>query len=200
MASSKTEICNLAIRHIGGSREIDDFDTDRTKEAAACRRFYPQALSQTYRDFKWPHAVRIVALAELTSNDWDDEWPYAFRYPSVASRVWRIVSGTRSEGANEKIKFRVVGDDSGRVILTDESEPSIEYSVEDDVVEHYPADFVGCVAWRLASMLAPSVTKGLMSAQECLQMYAMEAQRAGVNAANEEQPDEPPLSEFERMR
>lgn len=199
MASSKTEICNLAIRHVGAAREIDDYDTDRTKEAAAVRRFYPQALSQTFRDFKWPFAMRRAALASIT-NTWTEEWPYAFRYPSEATRVWRIISGTRAEGADQKIRYRIVGDDSGKVLLTDESAPVAEYSVEVSTVEYYPPDFVACLAWRLAGLLAPSVTGRLVSPQECLQMYAMELNRAMVNALNEEQPDEPPRSEFERMR
>ena len=77
MASSKTEIANLAISHLGIGKTIANLELEKSQEAIACRRFYDTVRDSSLRDFPWPFAGKIQALA-LVSN----EWLYAYQYPS----------------------------------------------------------------------------------------------------------------------
>lgn len=197
---SKTEICNLAIRRLGSTKEIQDFDTERSKEAAACRRLYPFSLSRMFRAFPWHFSIRIATLATLATNDWSDEWGYAYAIPTSAKKVLRIVSGNRNEAQDETIEFRVVGNDAQKILLTNQVNAKIEYTVEVSVIEIYPDDFISALAWLLAADLAPSIPNRIYTSRECMELFAMSLSAAQANAARERRQPVPPKSEFERSR
>jgi len=69
-------------------------------------------------------------------------------------------------------------------------------------VQRYPDDFVMALSLFLAHWIAPSVTKGEPPQAGDAGAPALQVQIAIAKAAaaNEEQPDEPPNSEFERDR
>jgi hypothetical protein len=78
------DICNLALSHVGVSTEIANLDTERSKEAQACRRFYEPTREEVLRAFAWPFATRFVDL-QLVEEEPNDEWAYSYRYPATAS-------------------------------------------------------------------------------------------------------------------
>ena len=53
----------MAISHLGVGKEIENFDTENSEEANACRRFYRVALEASLRDFSWPFATQNITLA-----------------------------------------------------------------------------------------------------------------------------------------
>lgn len=197
---SKTEICNLAIRRLGSTKEIQDFDTEKSKEAVACRRLYPFAVARMFRDYAWKFSIRIQLLASLVTNDWSDEWPYAYAMPTGCKKALRIISGNRNEALDEQIQFRVTGSNVQRIILTDQINAKLEYTVQVDVIEIYPDDFISALAWLLASDLAPSIPNRIYTTKECMELYFMALQVAQVNDAREQRRGVPPKSEFERSR
>ena len=63
MASTKTEICNLALSELGNERvQISDFDTDTDKIARQCRLHYDQVLEELVRMHKWNCAKGRIKL------------------------------------------------------------------------------------------------------------------------------------------
>lgn len=197
---SKTEICNLAIRRLGSAGEIQDFDTEKSKIAVACRRIYPFAVSKLHRAYAWPHSIRVLALAQLVTNDWSDEWPYAYQMPGDSKKALRIMSGNRHEALDEQIEFKVVGSSAQRILLTDQVSAKLEYCVEVTAIELYPDDFISALAWLVAADLAPSVPNRIYTSKECMELFMIEVQHAQVNAAREQRRGVPPKSEFERSR
>jgi hypothetical protein len=57
--TAKIDIANMALRHVGISTEIQDFDAEKSKEAQACRRFYDVARDQLTRSKQF-HSSRPI--------------------------------------------------------------------------------------------------------------------------------------------
>jgi len=66
--SSKTEISNMALSHLGVGYEIQNIETEQSQEATACRRYYDIALQTTLTDYPWPFAIVTSALLACIKN------------------------------------------------------------------------------------------------------------------------------------
>jgi hypothetical protein len=201
MASSKTEICNIAISHLGSANEIANVETEASQEAASCRRFYDTALKATLRDFPWSFAAKIAEM-QLVEEDPNDEWAYSYRYPSDCVRLKRILSGSRTDTNDTRISYKIIRDDSGLLILTDKENAELEYTKLETDPLVYPHDFVIAFSYRLAHFVAPRITAGdkFKLGDRALQFYLYEISRAESTGLNEEQADVHPDSEFIRTR
>lgn len=191
MASS-VEICNLALSHLGVGKEIANLETENSEEASACRRFYEPTIRKTLQDFPWPFATRFVDLA-LVEEDPTDEWDYSYRYPSDCLKIRRIMSGARQDSMASRIAYRIASDATGRIILTDEPEASIEYTVEPPDTSMFDDLFVEAVSYYLAFQIAPRVTGGdpFKLGDRAGQMYSATMARAQASALREDVGDVP---------
>lgn len=201
MASSKTEICNMALGHLAVSDEIQNFDTERTVQAQACRRFYDPTVEEVLRDFAWPFAGRNAALALVASNP-TTEWGFSYRYPSDCLMFRKLLSGIRTDAANTRVPYRVLSDAVGGLIYADLDSAVSEYTVRIADPTRFPPDFVTAVSYLLAVKIAPRVTGGdpFKLGDAAAQKYILFLSKAEKNAANEEQPDMQRESEFVRTR
>lgn len=200
---AKTDICNMALSHVGNSIELQDVDTESSAEAQACRRFYDQARDELFRAFRWPFATQIVALA-LVAEDPTDEWAYSYQYPSDCVTLIRILSGQRTDSRDTRVSYRIVRDatDGRRLIYTDMEDATAEYTVVVEDPNEWPADVAAAVAYRLAAMIGPRVAGGdqFRLADRALQLYAISNAAARAAAMNEEQPDVEPDASLVRGR
>lgn len=201
MASSKTEISNISLSHLGVGKEIANLETENSQEAAACRRFYDTALEATIRDFPWTFTNKYAALA-LVEEDPNDEWAYSYRYPTGCLFVKKILSGVRVDTRQTRVQYEVASDDAGKLIYTDMDDAQINYSALVEDTQFYPSDFVMAFSLRLASLIAPRVTAGdpFKLKNDMLKLYEYELSKARANNFNEEQDPEDPDSEFIRER
>lgn len=199
--SSSTVIANMAISHLGSGKEIATLATENSEEARACRRYYEIALKETLSAIPWSFAVRIMDLS-LVEEDPNSEWAFSYRYPSDALKLTKILSGIRNDTRQSRVPYRVISDDSGSLILTDEEDAQIEYVKFEDNVDRYPADFVMAFSFKLAFYVAPRVTNGdpFKMGARAGQMYDMEIKKAIARMINEQQAEELPQSEFIRTR
>lgn len=199
--ASATEICNLALSHLGVAKEIANLETERSPEAAACRRFYDLAIKAIFRDFPWPFATQIQALA-LVETSPNSEWGYSYRMPSDCASFRRILSGQRVDTPETRVPYRVIQDSAGQLILSDQPNVVGEYTIFIDDPARFPSDFVLAAALRLAALIAPRVTAGdqFKLGQQAFQAYLYFMSVAKTSALHEEQPDASPLSEFTRAR
>lgn len=201
MPYSNTQIANMALAHLGVSTEIATLDTDTTKEAKVCRRFFTLAQERCLRDFSWPFAMKIATLSEIEADP-NDEWGYSYQYPTDCANLKRILSGTRTDTNDTRVAFRIANDGTNKIIFTDEAEAQAEYTVNLDETALFPADFVSALSYLLAFYVAVPVTGGdpFKLGPRAMSAYEHEIENAQANAANEEQPDVQPDSEFERGR
>lgn len=201
MAASATEICNLALGHLCVSTTLTDVDTETSKEAKVCRRFYEEVRNATLRDFNWPFATKIADLG-LVEEDPNDEWSYSYRYPSDCINMRKILSGVRNALPEDRVPFKIGRDDSGRLIFCDMDDAQAEYTMLITAPEEYPPDFVFALSYHLAIMIGPSLvgTDPMKVIDRCERMYSYLNSKAMAQAANEEMPDTLPESEFIKAR
>lgn len=202
----KTSICNLALSHLASSAEVTNIDDDRTKEAKACRRFFDVARDRILRAFPWPFATRIEPLA-LVADYTDDntaEWDYSYRYPSEALTLRKLQNAyhQRSDIRATRVSYRIAGDASGRLVLTDEVDAIAEYTAKVEDPELFDSDFVMTLSFYLASLIAPRVTAGdqFKLGQVAYQHALAELESARAAALREEQDDVEPDAEMILVR
>lgn len=194
---STTEIANMALGHIGVSNFIANLESEKSEEAAICRRFLAIAREATLRDFDWPFATRIQTL-DLVAETPNDEWDFSYRQPAKCLNFRRILSGTRRDTAESKIPYRLAQDDTGILILTDKRDAQGEFTAREEDPGKYPPDFTLVLSWRLAMYIASGLEEVDQSRAgvKASQMYEMELVRARANAANEEESDRPPEAPY----
>ena len=194
--SSPVEICNMALSHLGVGKEIASL-TENSQEAKACRRFYENSRDDTLRAFDWSFATAFIALG-LVEEDPTTEWAFSYRQPSDCIKIRRILSGERNDTQESKTPFKISSDTSGILILTDMEEATTEYTKRTEAVEHYPSDFIQAMSFKLAVLIAPRLTAGdrFKMGARAASLFVKAISDAQGNSLNEEQPDQPPDSEF----
>lgn len=185
--SSKMQIWNMAISHLGISKEIAS-ETEQTAEAKACRRFYETTLKNVLKDHSWPFASKIATLNLISSNP-NTEWAYSYRYPTDCLFFRRILSGNRNDTPATKVPYAVSQDSSATIIFTDATNAVAEYTRNITDESFFSSDFETAVSYRLAHYIAPRLTAGdpFNLGQKALQSYQLELSRAVANSFNEDQ-------------
>lgn len=203
MSVISTNIANMALAHINVSKPIANLDTENSQEARACRVFYENCRREVLRDFNWPFARRIIDLA-LVQTQPNTEWGYSYQYPTDCLGFRRILSPIRNDTRESRIPYKeyLSADGSGTLIYTDKQDAQGEYTVNISNENVYKPDFITAFSLMLASFIAPVVTGGdpFQMGRRALQLYQYAITKAQANAANEEQPDQLPESEFVRIR
>ena len=191
--STKTEIANLALSHLGVGKEIANLETENSQEANAMRRFYDIAREQVLRDFNWPCATKEVTLGLVTTNP-TTEWTYAYRYPADAIKLRRIFSGLRNDTRQTRVPFKLVADAVGRLVYTDAINACMEYTFLETDASKFSPDFVQALACRMAAYAAPRLTSGdpFKMGDRAYKLYLLEISRAQASAVNEIQDEEKP--------
>jgi len=199
--SSLTDIANKALSHIGQGDEIQNFDTDDSKEATACRRFMQDAIDATLTDFDWPFAQKTVTL-DLVSTDPTTEWPFAYRYPADCLTFKRFIIGERNLTPENIVPFKIMADGAGQLIYCDINPAIGQYTAKVTNTELFPSLLVLGLSYMLASLIAPRITAGdeFGASKRCLALAMSYIQAAKANVANEAQADKRPESEFIRTR
>lgn len=185
--ASITDICNLAISHLGISKDIANVTTEQSAEAKACRRFLDIARETVLKDYNWPFATKMATL-NLVEEDPNDEWAYSYRYPSDCLYARRILSGFRDDTDLTRIPYKITQDSTGILIYCDTENAILEYTLNTENVDLFSSDFKVALSYRLSYYIAPRITAGdpFGLGDKALQKYVLEIQRASANAFNED--------------
>lgn len=194
--SSEVEICNMGLGYVGVAREIDALDEGST-ESDQCQRYYTQTRDATLRDFAWPFANKVQALA-LVAEDPNDDWSFAYRYPTDCLKALRLVTGDRV--ATAPPPFEIGHDDAGKLIYTDQAEAVLKFTRRIEDPELFDPAFVECLAWRMGSKLAIPLSRSEKERDYAFKRYQHELSVARALAANEGQLDSAPEAESIRER
>lgn len=195
--SSKTNIANLTLFHLGSSQLITDVDTENSLEASSFRAIYDQQRDYVLRDFPWPFARAYADLALVSdpTETVNNDWTYAYRYPAGCLEVRRIVT-VKGRSDTQPPPYTIGRDDQGRLIYTDEQDATIEYTVQILDPEEFDSIFVEALSWKIGAILAPVLPRLADKATTANQMYAFEISKAASRALNEEQAEEPREAEW----
>lgn len=199
--SSKTEISNLAISHLGIGKEIANLDTEAGEEAKACRRFYDTAIETFQRDFHYSFATKRKVLGKI-ADDPNDEYSFEYEYPSDCIIAGRIISGLITDNRQSEVPYVIVRGTSGKVIHSNWEEAELEYQILETDSGRFDPDFIIAFSYKLAELTAPRLTGGdpfglgLRAKNNYLEAKSI----AQANSMNEQQEEEQPDSEFIRVR
>lgn len=196
-----TDICNMALGHLGVDQTISSIDED-SSEARACNRFYEEARDLTMTEYRWPFTRKFKVLG-LVEEDPTSEWSYSYRYPNDALVVRRIFSGVRNDTEDSEVPYILGQDSTGVLIYCDLNECEIEYTAKTTNAAFFPVDFAVALSLRLASFIAPQVAKGDQGnklSAKTFQMYEAFCSKAFATRALEEKQDREPPDSFTRSR
>lgn len=203
--ASNTNTANLALGHLGVGTEIANLTTESSEEAIALRRFEDVAIRTTLRDFNWGFAKAYFKLGEVeefstTSNE--REWGYSYRYPSDCIKLRKIFSGNRDDTHQSRVRYEIGGDDTARLIYTDDSAPIAIYTKAVTNYALFPDDFIMALSIRWALYLPKRLMAGdpFKVTNDLFQMYRIELGNARKNDTDEQSFASPPESEFMRAR
>lgn len=212
--ASKTQIANLSLLRNGVSKFIANVDTEASKEAKAIRLAFDDERDFILRDFPWPWA-RKFATGQLVSGSSTVpaslEWTFAYRYPSDCLYLRRLVLGTAQTrvvwtntlqplAVPDPPPFVIGRDDQGRLIYTNQDLAELEYTSRVIEPEEFDPMFVSMLAWKLASVTAPFLSRMADQAAKALQMYEIEKSKAQARALNEAQAEPAADAEWVRGR
>lgn len=199
--STKTEICNLAIAHLGVGAPIADLDTDNSNEAEALRRFYPVARDMMLRELPWGFAKKTAVLG-LIEEDPTDEWGYSYTYPSDCVMIRKLQSAVRVDSTDNLEPYEIAHKDGALCIFTDVEDAVLQYTVRIPHDQLFPADFVMAFSLKLAILIAARLgaLDDKFTMTRITQLYQYEMAMARAASMREAGRDIQPDSEFIRAR
>ncbi len=195
---SDTLVANMALGHIGVSKQIGNMVTEKSTEAVQCALYYPQAIQESIEGWDWPELTTWASLA-LVATQPNDDWAYAYNYLNDCAKIRRIVTINGRKETNPPAWK--LGTYNGKTSLFAQVNPCpIEYTRLLTDITQASALLVGAISWRLASFIAPALTRMQGRAESCFQMYQLLLSQAEVQRANEQQHEPELESEMIRAR
>lgn len=174
MSIGVTEICNLALGHIGSDR-IGHIDEDST-EARQCKRFFDASRDAALREYDWDFARRRAVLALLA--DAVSEWRFVYQLPADCLAPRELAGDCRDD---PPIPFRI----EETRLLTDRPEAVLIYTGR--VVNAGLLDplFVRAFSLHLAAQIVMPLTQDKQLLQLIEQRYALALPVAKAADANQ---------------
>ena len=169
-----TDICNLALNHIG-REHIADLNED-TEAARTCKMHYDLQRRVLLRAYTWSFAKKYVKLSELDVKT--PGWQYTYAYPNdcVMARKLYAEDNTwlylRKNFPNNM--DQVLVNDNTKALVCNHKDACLEYTYDVKDANLFTADFTQALSYYLAAAIAVPLTGSEQLAQ------AMASQGAGI--------------------
>lgn len=198
---SAVDICNLALSRIGVLQQITSIDPpDATPAGLACAAVYTLCRKELMHDFPWPFASKYAELA-LLATDPNEEWTYAYAYPSDCLRIRRLTSSndpTRTSPSWDRedtnpypFPYEIGYIDGQTVIYTDLQAAWCKYTFDMEDTNPWTPEFANILAWRLAVDLAYPLANSEERRATAQKNYEREKLEGAAHAMNEAQISKP---------
>lgn len=189
MATTDVDICNRALSRLGTRAMISALDENST-EARTASIWYAATRDTLLRAHDWNFARRRVALALQGAGP--TGWVFRYALPTDCIRLQRIASASPEAGS---ARFEVVGDATGRFVLSDEPAAEAVYTARVDDPNLYDAGFAAALVEQLAAHIAYPITQKTETAVRLAQLARAaiaDAMAADVNEAAPANEDQAP--------
>lgn len=178
---SKIQIYNMALGNLG-MQKIFSTDTDDPRYKA-CELFYTEALEDTYAEHAWGFANVKEQFALVTATVVG--WSYVYAYPPKAAQVHNVFSAANVDYKEEQ-DFEVVflPDQNKKVVCSNEQSAYQEYTYKVADTTLFSPKFVVALAFKLAALMAQTLTTDIGIVQAMQQNAALiigEAKRLDSN-------------------
>lgn len=152
--TSKVEIWNLALGHIGSENAVEN-ETERSPQADQCRLYYERCRNQVIRAYDWPFASTIKALS--LSGTAPIGWLYSYAYPDDCLNAREIARAARDQAP--PTPFKIHEDAGSKFILCNVEEISLRYSRRIEDPNAFDEGYIESLALLLGSRLAMPVVR-----------------------------------------
>lgn len=198
-------VCNEALSVLGVTTAIVDIELEATVEADQSRLHYERAVRATLRAYPWAFATRYASLAWVAGSlqtPANVDWTYAFRAPTDMVFARRLVNFAkqRTHDASPPA-FRLGSDTTGNLIYTNflgangtDTAPrtDLEYTYLPTCAATVGDDlFRSALKFRMAALLAPSLTRNKVTSADALGMFREAIMEAQTVNAREQRPQAP---------
>lgn len=153
MALSVTKICNLILSDIG-SKRINNYETDSSKEAIMCRLHYEPTRDALLRSFYWPFAGDRATLSRDVTDP-DFEWDYQFLLPNDFLYLRSVFEDNNEPNRNSRRSHAI----EGRRFLTNDSTANIRYTRKVTDVTEFDPLFVQVLVLQMDLKLITGLAK-----------------------------------------
>lgn len=196
--ATEIDICNLALAALGDEATVVSIDPpEGSAQADHCAQWYPVARDVILEAHDWKFASRRAAGQLLTSPT--PSYTYAYGKPNDALRIRAVLPPSTTSDVRDGLfmnqqSFDVETlDDGTEVILADQEQAVIRYTVRSVDAGKFPPMFTQALIHLLASYLAGPVLKneaGRAEARAQLQLYQVWLLKAQASDANQWHRDE----------
>lgn len=162
MASSETEIGNLALAHLGEAA-VESFDEDNAASRALALHYAPTR-DEVLRSHRWNFAIKRAALSALADAP-PFRWAKQFALPTDCLRICEINDTEIGDVISEEYVVE------GRRILTDAEAINLVYVARFATVAHFDSLFVRALALRLAVVVSETIRGTTGKTAELMQAY-----------------------------
>lgn len=162
MAASETDICNLALSHLGEA-PIESLNEDSTA-ARACALNYETTRDGVLRSHRWNFAQTRAALAQLEATP-AFGWSYAYALPADCLRVLEVNDSEVGDVISGPFIIE------GRNLLTDETSVNLVYLRRITDVSQFDVLFIEALALKLAVVLSEKIRGTTGKTAELLSAY-----------------------------
>lgn len=201
MATSETEIVNLALVRIGHKRTITSLD-EGTPDADVCKVLYGPTRDAVLQAHPWNFAIRRAALSRSADAP-AFEFQYKFALPSgptppyclkVIRTSWEAIPATGSwvysepfvSGYTSLAPYRI----EGRWLLANEETCAIEYVARIKDVSQFSEMFVNALSLKLSAELAMPLADNQQLVRTMAELYQDALREARTADAQEGTPRE----------
>jgi hypothetical protein len=203
VATTPTEVCNIALGRIGIRQPLTELAED-SAEAEMCSVFYEDARDAVLEVLPWKFATKRASLAALAEASGGERsgWEFVYTLPADCIAPREIYSGTRNPPADQRIPFDVEhNEDTGKsVLLCDMEEAELIYTARIATVAIFTPLFIDCLAFKLAADLAMALPNKAPLSDLMERRYERALALAGASTLRQGQRDAPPRSAFTRVR
>jgi hypothetical protein len=199
--TAEHQVANLALGMVG-QRQLLNSLAENSTEAELARTYFASTRDEVLSAWEWRFARQTAVLALTTETK--PGWEYAYAMPANCLLPRRIWNGQREtlNGRGDPIPFtwELSAAGNGHLVLTDQPQAQLIYTVSLAAVALWPAHFVKAMAAQLAVYLAASLPIKPQVAL-ALEQRAIQALRtAAAIDANAAQADEEADAEAVRVR
>jgi len=201
--ATDTDICNLALAALGDEATVVSIDPpEGSAQADHCAQWYPIAVETVLEAHDWKFASRRIAGAALSSPT--PSWSHAYAKPSGALRVRAVIPPNTTSDMGEGLVTNTQPfdietlEDGTEVIVTDQDNAVLIYTLRNVDPGKFPPLFVQTVVRLLASYLAGPVLKneaGRAESRAQLQLYQAWLLKAQASDANQRHGSSPHVAQ-----
>lgn len=162
MVTSPTDICNLALGHLGEGR-IASLNEDSVA-SRACNLHYDSERREVLRAHRWNFAQKRQVLTRLVERP-PFGWTYYYAMPADCLRVNEMNGSEAGDVINEHFVIE------GRRLLTDATQVRLVFNTDAQTVSEFDALFVKALALKLAIVLSETIRGTTGKTEQLLQAY-----------------------------